>query len=403
MKQLPAEAAEAIGKRGKTARKSARPQSVKKGAATPKKKSTARPKKKGAAMPKTNYRFIEKVKRSVVSSTRYVEGKTERTVEIKDEKTAAEFARRYKSFVFGVLKRHCGFSVRGEGKEMRLLNGMLDAEEVFHQVLIRFFKNRQLKRLDLFKEGAGKTPFRNYLSRVVQNTFRLMVGKDLVQEYGPDGRPVMVEARDEKGRVIFETDEKGVIRKDAAGNSIVKMKPRMISRYALTDIASEWAWGDNRATLWAQPPTNEALQDMLLDIVTIAYVITHEKDGCRKGWAYQAIADMFEKGEDDRVVADRLLRDGAISSMNAFYTAKSRFADQWRTTWMKLYRDVVRSEKGARVMSEDRMCELWREARKRLAKDADVSKLRENIAAWAVEYAERATKKDAKEHARHRL
>ena len=153
--------------------------------------------------------------------------------------------------------------------------------------------------------------------------------------------------------------------------------------------------------MWAQVPSSKKLQDLLLDILTIAYVSVHERKEYRNGWAYDAMAAIFELGEDDKVVANRLMKDGKIKRVNTFEAAKSRFADKWHVAWMKLYKTLFKSKAG-QAMQDEFLVELWREAKERLGKARKVDKLRPAIAEWAFDYAERAMRRSAKNHARHR-
>lgn len=259
-----------------------------------------------------------------------------------------------------------------------------------------------MKNLDLYKEGAGKTPFRNYLSVVVQNVFRSMARKDLVEEIGPDGKPVMTEELDEKGLPVFDTDEKGNVKKDDAGRPVVKMKTRMISRYVADLKAGLEAWGDHKNRLWAPPPSNKEYLSLLLDVITLAYLEVHERKGFRDGWAYDAMTAIFEEAQPERDVAKRLVKQGIIKSEGTLHTAKSRFAEAWREKWMALYRDVVRSQH-ARGREDSYMAEVWREARDMVGKKRNLNILRKNIAEWALSYATKATGKGADRNVRHRM
>jgi len=348
--------------------------------------------------PETDRCFVEQIKACVESSHVYTaDGKDERKVQIKDRKTVEEFVWLYKPYVLGVLKKHCRF----EFKNGRLVNGMLEAEDVFNQVVYRFFRNKELKNLDLFKEGAGKRPFRNYLRAIVQNVFYEMAGRDLVEEIGPDGKTVMVEKKDWKGRPIFETDEKGVVKMDGKGHPVVKLEPHLISRHVALEHVANLAWGEHKPTMWSQPPSNKHLQELLLDILTIAYISVHERKVCRDSWAYDAMAAVFERGESDKLVAKRLVKEGVINRVNTFEAAKSRFADKWHDAWMRLYKSIVKSGKGG-MMEDGIMMELWRNAKERLGKSRRADTLRQSIAEWAFDYAERSMKKGADRHARHR-
>lgn len=347
--------------------------------------------------PTTNRRYIDRLKRSVVSVNTYeASGKVARKAEIRDHEAATQFAKLYKPFVFGVLQRDCYFQFCS--KSCKLLNGKIDAEEVFHEVFIRFFRNTKLKDLDLTKKGAGKTPFRNYLREIVKNTFSDMAKKDLVDEIGPDGKPVLVEVRDKNGVAVFETDEKGNVKKDAAGRPVFKMKPRQVARFEAERNVYRMGYGERLPALWAQRKFNIRLQNILLDIVTLAYIEVHEDKACRNSWTYEAMAAIFERGEDDKVVMARLISDGIIKNKGAFYTAKSRFDKKWHDTWMKLYGLLDGPKK---AFKEDALIELWRSAKVRIRKLKNVDMLRKNIAEWALDYAQRATERRNSCHERH--
>ena len=347
--------------------------------------------------PRTDKRYVEELKASVESSHQYISGKDERRVEIVNQAAVEKFARLYKPYVFGVLKSCCFFGL----KDGNLVNGTIEADDVFNEVLVRFLQNKELKNLDLFDRGGGRRPFRNYLRAVTQNVFYTMIGKDLVDEIGSDGKPVMVPEVDKEGRSIFDTDEKGIVKMDGSGHPIFKMKPNRVLRLVALEHIGNLAWGSHMPKMWAQLPSNKQLQNLLLDILTIAYVSVHERKEYRNGWAYDAMAAIFERGEDDKTVVNRLMQEGVIKRVNTFEAAKSRFADKWHDAWMDLYRRLFKSKAGL-MMEDEFLVELWRKAKERLGKARKVDKLRAGIAEWAFDYAERAMRKGAKNHGRHR-
>lgn len=348
--------------------------------------------------PKTSREFVQSLKDSVVSSHVYEGGVEKRKVHIKNEDTVKEFVRLYKPFVFGILKRKFYFKLT----EDRLISSSfhLDAEEVFNQVILKFFKNSKLKSLD-FSKRSGKSPFRSYLTAVVASVFYEMTGGDLVDEYGPDGKPVLVEMKDAKGRAVFETDGKGNVKMDDAGHPVVKMKPRKIRRFVAESAVYKGAWGDYVPALWMQRKPNVAMQNLLLDIVTLAYISVIESKK-PDSWIYEAMAAIFEKGEEDRDVAVRLMEERKVKSQTAFFAGKSRFCKDWHDKWMELYGTLCKSNKG-REFQDDILKSLWEAACKRLSKRKNVNELRRNIAEWAHVYSQRATTKKGRKCGRHRF
>ena len=341
--------------------------------------------------PQTNRQYVDRLKVSVVSShVKDNSGKDVRKVEIKDADAAAEFARLYRPYIYGVLEKECYF--KKDEKEERLVNGKIEADDVFNEVFRRFFSNKELGNLNLFKKGAGKTPFRNYLQTITKNVFSDMMRKDLVEEIGPDGKPVMVPVKGWGGKPVYETDESGNVKKDEKGFPIQKMKVNKVARYVADSKISEAAYAAHIPVLWAQRKNNVRLQKILLDIVTIAYITVQERNAKRKSWTFEAMAAIYERGEEEGIVAENAIQAGYIKDKGTFYTAKSRFDERWHKEWMKLYKQLRKSS-GVDMFQGEELFTLWKQARERFGKQKNVDMLRDQIAEWALDYAERATQK----------
>jgi hypothetical protein len=104
------------------------------------------------------------------------------------------------------------------------------------------------------------------------------------------------------------------------------------------------------------------------------------------------MAAIYERREKEGVVAKRMIEAKHINNMVAFYTAKSRFDERWHKEWMKIYRQLRKSS-GVDMFQGEELSTLWKQARERFGKQKNVDMLRDQIAEWALDYAERATQK----------
>lgn len=307
---------------------------------------------KGPMTGNTVRRFKESVK-PVARLVADASGKAERKVEkiVKDPKAVVDFDRRYKPYVFGLLKKHHGFVPTGamghDGKSV-FRRGALDMESVYHDVLAKLMLGA-IDGFDLSQANVGRGAFRRYLKLVTASLVHDAEARTLVPVYKPDGTPEYTDevAKDRHGKPKLDVNGKVVYTRKKA--SLQSLETPAVQN-AIVQSSLDDAMDVMRETEWK----SSDIVRLRLFFAKCAYLkLTEAKmNATREGWALKAMLDIFENGKDEDVVREDLIKRNVIKSATPFYTAKTRFLDAWKACQEKeekrVFKKIRLAEKGLR-------------------------------------------------------
>lgn len=251
--------------------------------------------------------------------------------ELASDEGCLAFDAKYKSYVEHVLETKHGF----KRKEGRLLNHGIDAEDIYHDVLVKLLGGA-LVRFDFDAPNVGKGGFRNYLKLMIATAFADAKKPELVPAYDENGKPIMEE------KVVLK-NRRPVL--DENGNPVVKMVQKRVPRPSVGDHIENFTTkkpgvtpgGVSRGEEWS----TACIAKLRYDLMLLAYLkLTDEMAANAKGWGYPAMVRLYEEMVDDRVVCRQLIESGQISGVGNFYTAKSRFLDAWKDVERKVEEQI---------------------------------------------------------------
>lgn len=290
---------------------------------------------------------------------------------IEDQKAVVAFDAHYRKYIFDILMQKHGFkrveeTVQGNTVVSIRRDG-LDIECVYHDILLKLMLG-VIQNFDMSGKNVGNGAFRNYLKMVIGAVVGDAFRGDLVPVLKPDGSPEYTD------RVL--KDRHGKAKRDANGN--VMYKPKMKLRWvfendnmwsAVSKSSLNSAFSFKRGGDWTQTDIHR----IRLCFAKYAYIeMTEEKKKSPSAsWILGAMADILERGQDERVVRENLIKDKVIRSENVFYTAKCRYLSDWRDRVAGYENDVFKVS-----VSREGRC-LWHPK----MSYADALKKVENVAA----------------------